>query len=146
MEWGFDALTDGAFGLPADRIYATYFGGDEELGLPPDVEARDLWLRVLPEDRVLPGNRKDNFWEVGLKMVVPSPHCSFSFDNIFGRSWVDWRLFSLGVRAITVQYRCNLSCCNFDTGVGLTQNRGTISTRDSALYVSWHLTPGRNFP
>lgn len=66
MEWGFDALTgDEVFGLPAERLYATYFGGDEGLGLPPDLETRDLWLKVLPAERVLPGNRKDNFWEVG---------------------------------------------------------------------------------
>ncbi|CAN0500867.1 unnamed protein product, partial [Laminaria digitata] len=64
VEWGFDALTGGAFTLPADRFYATYFGGDEELGLPPDLETRDLWRSLLPEERVLPGDRKDNFWEV----------------------------------------------------------------------------------
>lgn len=64
VEWGFEALNE-VFGLPADRLYATYFGGDEELGLAPDLETRDLWLKVLPEDRVMPGDRKDNFWEVG---------------------------------------------------------------------------------
>lgn len=40
--------------LPEDRIYATYFGGDENLGLPADDEAKDLWLKFLPEKRVLP--------------------------------------------------------------------------------------------
>ncbi|CAN0481136.1 unnamed protein product, partial [Hapterophycus canaliculatus] len=66
VEWGFHALTSGdVFDLPAERLYATYFGGDEGLGLPPDLETRDLWLKVLPAERVLPGDRKDNFWEVG---------------------------------------------------------------------------------
>lgn len=64
MEWGWDALTEGAFNLPPDRLYATYFGGDEAIGLPPDLETRDLWLKFLPPERVLPGDRKDNFWEV----------------------------------------------------------------------------------
>jgi hypothetical protein len=40
--------------LPKDRFYATYFGGDEKLGLAPDAEARDLWLKFLPPGRVLP--------------------------------------------------------------------------------------------
>ena len=40
--------------LPTDRIYATYFGGDEKLGLPADNEARDIWLQYIPPARVLP--------------------------------------------------------------------------------------------
>lgn len=42
------------FKLPTDRIYATYFGGDEKLGLPADNEAKDIWLKYLPPSRVLP--------------------------------------------------------------------------------------------
>ena len=53
------------YGLPPDRFYATYFEGDEKLGLAPDDEARELWLQYLPPERVLPGNAKDNFWEMG---------------------------------------------------------------------------------
>lgn len=41
--------------MPTDRLYATYFGGDEAAGLPPDTEARDIWLELLPPGRVLPG-------------------------------------------------------------------------------------------
>jgi alanyl-tRNA synthetase len=51
--------------LPSDRLYATYFGGDEAQGLPPDEEARQIWLQYLPADRVLPFGCKDNFWEMG---------------------------------------------------------------------------------
>ncbi|PNY06046.1 alanyl-tRNA synthetase [Trifolium pratense] len=51
--------------LPSDRIYATYFGGDEKVGLSPDIEARDIWLKFLPPGRVLPFGCKDNFWEMG---------------------------------------------------------------------------------
>lgn len=40
--------------MPKDRIYATYFGGDEKLGLPADFEARDTWLKFLSPARVLP--------------------------------------------------------------------------------------------
>jgi hypothetical protein len=40
--------------LPTDRIYATYFGGDEKAGLAPDEESKAIWERFLPKERVLP--------------------------------------------------------------------------------------------
>ena len=61
---GWELLTE-VFGVDPARLYATYFAGDETAGLAPDDEARDLWLRHLPPDHVLPGNMKDNFWEMG---------------------------------------------------------------------------------
>ncbi|XP_062145946.1 alanine--tRNA ligase [Alnus glutinosa] len=64
IEWGWELLTE-VYKLPKDRFYATYFGGDEKLGLAPDAEARDLWLKFLPPGRVLPFGCKDNFWEMG---------------------------------------------------------------------------------
>ncbi|KAL5748565.1 hypothetical protein ACOSQ2_025862 [Xanthoceras sorbifolium] len=64
IEWAWDLLTK-VYRLPADRIYATYFGGDEKAGLAPDTEARDIWLKFLPSARVLPFGCKDNFWEMG---------------------------------------------------------------------------------
>ncbi|XP_062112959.1 alanine--tRNA ligase [Humulus lupulus] len=62
--WAWELLTE-VYKLPADRIYATYFGGDEKAGLAPDNEARDIWLQFLPSERVLPFGCKDNFWEMG---------------------------------------------------------------------------------
>ncbi|KAM0548049.1 hypothetical protein ACHAPJ_010107, partial [Fusarium lateritium] len=51
---------------PCLPLYVTYFEGDEKLKLEPDLEAKDLWLSVgVPEDHILPGNMKDNFWEMG---------------------------------------------------------------------------------
>lgn len=50
------------FKLPTDRIYATYFGGDEKLGLPADNEAREIWLKYLPTERVLPFGCKVSFF------------------------------------------------------------------------------------
>ena len=58
-------LTLTRYGLESSRLYATYFAGDAALGLPPDEEARELWLRLLPAAQVLPGSAKDNFWEMG---------------------------------------------------------------------------------
>ncbi|XP_074591798.1 alanine--tRNA ligase-like isoform X1 [Curcuma longa] len=64
ITWAWELLTQ-VYKLPKDRIYATYFGGDEKLGLPPDTEARDIWLKFLAPRRVLPFGCKDNFWEMG---------------------------------------------------------------------------------
>jgi hypothetical protein len=47
--------------LPAERLYATYFGGDASQGLPADDEAKGIWLRFLPEERVLPFGCKVRF-------------------------------------------------------------------------------------
>ncbi|XP_047317942.1 alanine--tRNA ligase-like [Impatiens glandulifera] len=64
IEWAMELLTK-VYMLHTDRIYATYFGGDEKAGLAPDNEARDIWLTFLPPGRVLPFGCKDNFWEMG---------------------------------------------------------------------------------
>ncbi|RKP26288.1 alanyl-tRNA synthetase, cytoplasmic [Syncephalis pseudoplumigaleata] len=65
ISWSWDLLTN-VYGIDADRLYVTYFGGDEKSGLAPDNEARDLWLAVgVPAERILPFGTKDNFWEMG---------------------------------------------------------------------------------
>jgi alanyl-tRNA synthetase len=64
IEWSWELLTQ-VFKIPGDRLYATYFKGNPEVGLEPDEETRELWRRFLPPARVLPGNMKDNFWEMG---------------------------------------------------------------------------------
>ena len=51
--------------LDKNRLYATVFAGDEKDGTAFDQEAYDFWKEHLPEDRILKGNKKDNFWEMG---------------------------------------------------------------------------------
>ncbi|KAL9296296.1 hypothetical protein ACSQ67_022192 [Phaseolus vulgaris] len=75
---------DDVYKLPSDRLYATYFGGDDKAGLAPDLEARDIWLKFLPPGRVLPFGCKDNFWEMG--DTGPCGPCTeIHFDRIGNR-------------------------------------------------------------
>jgi alanyl-tRNA synthetase len=62
IEMAWKCLTE-EFKLDPERLYATYFGGDETT--PCDDEAKNIWLKYLPENRVLPFGAKDNFWEMG---------------------------------------------------------------------------------
>ncbi|KAK3153955.1 hypothetical protein QOZ80_2BG0183780 [Eleusine coracana subsp. coracana] len=64
ISWAWELLTK-VYKLPTDRIYATYFGGDEKSGLAPDIESKNIWLKYLPMEKVLPFGCKDNFWEMG---------------------------------------------------------------------------------
>ncbi len=64
IDWAWEFLHE-KMGIPADRMYATVFEGSEDDKLDLDSEAKDLWLKHLPAERVLHGNKKDNFWEMG---------------------------------------------------------------------------------
>jgi alanyl-tRNA synthetase len=64
IEWGWELLT-GVFKIDKDRLYVTVFEGDAYDGLGEDEEAYNYWKLWIPEDRILLGNRKDNFWEMG---------------------------------------------------------------------------------
>lgn len=64
IEWAWEFLTE-VCELPADRMYATVFEGDDSEGLAADEEARGFWKELIPAERILNGNKKDNFWEMG---------------------------------------------------------------------------------
>ena len=51
--------------IDKDRLYVTVFGGDEKDGQPADMEAYGYWKNHVSEDRIIYGNKKDNFWEMG---------------------------------------------------------------------------------
>lgn len=82
--WAWELLTD-VYKLPGDRLYVTYFGGDSASGLEPDLECKNIWLKLgIPESHILPGSMKDNFWEMG--ETGPCGPCSeLHFDRIGGR-------------------------------------------------------------
>ena len=64
IAWSWELLTD-VYGIPRDRLYVTVFEGDKESGLVPDSQAADEWKKWIAPDRILPGSKKDNFWEMG---------------------------------------------------------------------------------
>jgi alanyl-tRNA synthetase len=64
IAWSWELLT-GVFKIPKDRIYVTVFEGSADDKLAFDQEAFDCWKEHIAEDRILRGNKKDNFWEMG---------------------------------------------------------------------------------
>ncbi|QIW95750.1 hypothetical protein AMS68_001268 [Peltaster fructicola] len=85
ITYSWELLTK-TFSLDPDRLYVTYFEGKPDAGLEPDLEAKELWKSVgVPEDHILPGNMKDNFWEMGDQ--GPCGPCSeVHYDRIGGRN------------------------------------------------------------
>ncbi|MFM7430401.1 MAG: alanine--tRNA ligase [Flammeovirgaceae bacterium] len=73
IAWAWELLTE-VYQLPKDRLYVSVFGGDKDDNLSIDQEAFDLWKSFVEEDRVILGNKKDNFWEMA--DVGPCGPCS----------------------------------------------------------------------
>ena len=64
IAWSWELLTE-VYQIPKDQLYVSVFEGDEKEGLPRDIEAFELWKQFVDEDRIILGNKKDNFWEMG---------------------------------------------------------------------------------
>jgi alanyl-tRNA synthetase len=79
IEWSWELLTE-VYKIDKSRLYVTIFEGDDKEGLPKDQEALDFWKVFVPEDHILLGNKKDNFWEMG--ETGPCGPCSeIHYDN-----------------------------------------------------------------
>lgn len=64
IDWAWELLTE-VYKLPKDRLYVSVFEGDKTENLAFDQEAFDFWKAYVSEDRIINGNKKDNFWEMG---------------------------------------------------------------------------------
>ena len=65
IAWAWELLTK-VYNIDKDILYVSVFEGSTDSdNLPMDQEAYDLWKNIIPEDRILMGNKKDNFWEMG---------------------------------------------------------------------------------
>lgn len=64
IAWSWELLTE-IYKIPVENLYVTVFEGDEKDGLPRDEESLNFWKKWISEDRIIFGNKKDNFWEMG---------------------------------------------------------------------------------
>ena len=64
INWAWELLTK-IYEIDENNLYVTVFEGDKSEGLEKDNEAFNYWKAILPEERILNGNKKDNFWEMG---------------------------------------------------------------------------------
>jgi alanyl-tRNA synthetase len=64
LDWAWEFLTE-VLKLDKDRLYVSVFEGNPSENVPFDQEAFDIWKKYVPEDRIILGNKKDNFWEMG---------------------------------------------------------------------------------
>lgn len=64
IDWAWELLTE-VYKIPKENLYVTVFEGDAKDGTAQDTEALELWKAHVAEDRILFGNKKDNFWEMG---------------------------------------------------------------------------------
>ncbi|XP_030051619.1 alanine--tRNA ligase, mitochondrial isoform X2 [Microcaecilia unicolor] len=83
MAW--ELLTQ-VYGIPRDRLYVTYFGGDLSVGLEADDNCREIWLSLgVPAGHLLPFGMKENFWEMG-ETGPCGPCTEIHFDHVGGRN------------------------------------------------------------
>lgn len=64
IDWAWELLTQ-VLHIDPERMYASIFTGDPTENLDRDLEAAGYWANYLPEDRIILGSKKDNFWEMG---------------------------------------------------------------------------------
>ncbi|MGL5682836.1 MAG: alanine--tRNA ligase [Marinifilaceae bacterium] len=120
--------------LDQNRLYATVFEGSKDDNLDMDTEAKTMWLKYLPEERILLGNKKDNFWEMG-DMGPCGPCSELHIDlrsdderaQIPGRDLVNqdnplvieiWNLVFMQFNRKADGSLENLPNCHVDTGMG----------------------------
>ncbi len=157
IDWAWELLTK-VWGFPEERLYATYFGGDEKS--EADLEAKKLWLKYLPAERVVPGNRKDNFWMMGdtgpcgpcseLHVdLTPDGNCGAKMVNADSADCIEiWNLVFIQFNADTEGNFNPLPACHVDTGMGFeracsiiqctngfTDFSGTISNYETDVFT-----------
>jgi alanyl-tRNA synthetase len=145
IRYAWDLSREG-FGLNEDNIWATVFGGDDELGIGPDQEAIDLWLEVgVPRDRIVECSRSENFWQSG--PLGPCGPCSELYldlgvhrgkeDDLPGgdnaRFLEYWNLVFMQYDQNPTNTLTPLPSQNIDTGLGLNRMAAILQDKETVF-------------
>jgi alanyl-tRNA synthetase len=145
VDYALELSIDG-FGFEADRIWATVFGGDEELGLGPDTDAIEIWkAHGIPEERIVLLPRSENFWQAG--PTGPCGPCSelyldrgpaFGSDDLRPGDDTDryleyWNLVFMEMFLAEDGSLTELPKQNIDTGLGLERMAAILQGVDSVF-------------
>ena len=145
IDYGLELSVDG-FGFDPDRIWATVFGGDEELGLGPDTDAIEIWkAHGIPEERIVLLPRSENFWQAG--PTGPCGPCSemyldrgpaFGSDDLRPGDDTDryleyWNLVFMELFLAEDGSVTELPKQNIDTGLGLERMAAILQDVDSVF-------------
>ncbi len=146
IDWAWELLTD-VYGIDKSLLYATIFEGSDEC--PMDLEAKEAWLKHLPEDHIVLGNKHDNFWEMG--DTGPCGPCSEihidirtedekKASGIIGRDLVNksdphvieiWNLVFMQFQRMADGHLENLPAKNIDTGMGFERLCSVLQGKNS---------------
>uniref|UniRef100_A0A452TFG1 Alanine--tRNA ligase n=1 Tax=Ursus maritimus TaxID=29073 RepID=A0A452TFG1_URSMA len=139
MAW--ELLTQ-VYGIPEDRLWVSYFGGDPKAGLDPDLESRDIWLNLgVRDSHVLSFGPEENFWEMG--DTGPCGPCTEIHYDLAGRVGAPqlvelWNLVFIQHNREADGSLQPLPQRHVDTGMGLERLvavlQGTRSTYDTDLF------------
>ena len=145
IDWAWELLTD-VYGIDKSILYATIFEGSDEC--PMDLEAKQAWLKHLPEDHIVLGNKHDNFWEMGdtgpcgpcseIHIDIRTPQEKAS--GVLGRDLVNqsdphvieiWNLVFMQFQRMADGHLENLPAKNIDTGMGFERLCSVLQGKNS---------------
>ena len=135
IDWAWELLTE-VYKINPELLYATVFEGSEDDGTTMDQEAREAWLKHMPEDHILLGNKHDNFWEMGdtgpcgpcseIHIDIRTPE-EKAATGLSGRDLVNksdphvieiWNLVFMQYQRMADGHLESLPAHNIDTGMG----------------------------
>ena len=145
IDWAWELLTE-VYGIDRNILYATIFEGSDEC--PIDLEAKEAWLKHLPEDHIVLGNKHDNFWEMGdtgpcgpcseIHIDIRTPEEKAS--GVLGRDLVNqsdphvieiWNLVFMEFQRLADGHLEPLPAKNIDTGMGFERLCSVLQGKNS---------------
>ena len=147
IDWAWELLTD-VFKIDKSLLYATIFEGSAEDGTALDEEAKAAWLKHLPEDHIVLGNKHDNFWEMGdtgpcgpcseIHIDIRTPEEKAS--GVLGRDLVNhddphvieiWNIVFMQYMRMADGHLESLPAKNIDTGMGFERLCAVLQGKNS---------------